>query len=145
MGINKKNLKRARKHIANVSASMIRMENYRDRPPTKEKPECDTVGCIVGHATILDAYNVIKNFTNKYGGIDFTLWSKDFFGIDRKSYLWNYLFGQQHLNIKDYHLHRMDYILAGNKAPDIIYEVDYYYDCILHYDDGYFTPKGWEI
>ncbi len=140
-----KNLGRTREHIANVSASMIKMESYRDRPPTKEKPECDTVGCIVGHATILDAYNVIKNFTDRYGGIDFTSWSEEFFGIHRTSYLWNYLFGYRNLDIKDYHLHRMDYILAGNEAPNTIDQAYYNYSYILHYDDGYFITKGLEI
>ncbi len=138
--INLKNLKRTREHIAEVNGSMIRMNHYREGP--YYNPKCDSIGCIIGHATILDAKNVKDNFTY-YNGIDFTLWSKDFFGIDRNSYLWNYLFGQEHPGIKDYHLHRMDYILAGNKAPNILDKVLYSY--VLLYDDGYFITKGLEI
>ncbi len=145
MGINKKNLKRTREHIAEVNGSMIKMNHYRYDALINHNPECKSVGCIIGHATALDAENVRKNFTDRYEGIKFTAWSKEFFGIGRGSALWTYLFSHEHLDIKDYHLYRMDYILAGNKAPTIIGEVYYNYNYILHYDDGYFIPKGWEI
>ncbi len=158
--INKKNLKRTREHIANVSGSMIRMENYRDRPPTKENPKCNSIGCIIGHATILDAKNVRKNFTYELVDyelvdyelvdthqfrIEFTKWSEEFFGIGRKSHLWGYLFGQKNINIKDYHLYRMDYILSGNKAPNTIGLFYCEYGFFEHYDDGYFIPKGMKL
>ncbi len=142
--IKKRNLKRTRKHIAEVNGSMINMDNYRFDDSGRYNPECGSIGCIVGHATVLDAKNVIKNFTNKKG-IKFSLWSEEFFGIYRESYLWNYLFGYNNPDIKDYHLYRMDYIIAGNEAPNIRETVYYNYNYIRHYDDGYFITKGLEL
>ncbi len=143
MGIKKRNLKRTREYIANVNGSMINMDYYRCNFDNFN-PECKSIGCIIGHATTLDAKNVIDNFIH-HNGINFSLWSREFFGIDRKSKLWIYLFGHQHIDIKEYHLYRMDYILAGNKAPNIIDEVYYNYDYIRHYDDGYFIPIGMKL
>ncbi len=140
--IKKRNLKRTRKHIAEVNGYMLNMEYYREG--AKYNPICDSIGCIIGHATALDAENVRKNFTTK-DGIKFGLWSREFFGIYVDSYLWTYLFGQEHPDIKDYHLYRMDYIIAGNKTPNIIDEVYYNYNYVIHYDDGYFSTKGLEL
>ncbi len=139
MGINKKNLKRTREHIAEVNGSMLNMDYYRHDALVDRNPECKSIGCIIGHATILDAKNVMKNFTNK-DRIKFTSWSKDFFGTARGSALWTYLFGYRNPDIKDYHLYRMDYILAGNKTPDIIYVAYYNYNYVNYYNDGYFIP-----
>ncbi len=146
MEMNIKNLKRIREHIAKVDGSMIKMECFRDDyGPDKETPICKSVGCILGHATILDKENVTDNFTSSISGINFGSWSTDFLGIYTGSALWSYLFGYQNLDIKEYHLHRMDYILAGNKAPNIIKTAYYNYRYIRHYDDGYFITKGLEI
>ncbi len=144
MGINKRNLKRTRKHIADINGSMINMGYYRGDFFATYSPECKSIGCIIGHATILDAKNVTDNFTNKKG-IIFTEWSEDFFGIGRTSKLWRYLFGSYNPAIKEYHIYRMDYILAGNKAPTIIDECHYAYSYFNHYDDGYFIPIGMKI
>ncbi len=140
--IKKRNLKRTREYIAEVDSSMIKMYYYREG--TLYNPKCNSIGCIVGHATALDAENVKKNFTNKYG-IRFEPWSREFFGTGRGSALWQYLFGHQNPDIKEYHLHRMDYILAGNKAPSMIYVAYYNHNYIKYYDDGYFIPKNMEI
>ncbi len=142
MGINKKNLKRTREYIAEVDDSMIKMYYYREG--TLYNPKCNSIGCIVGHATALDAENVKKNFTNK-DGIRFESWSREFFGTGRKSKLWQYLFGHQHIDIKDYHLYRMDYILEGNKAPNTMGLFFYEYHFIKYYDDGYFSPIGMKL
>ncbi len=144
MGINKRNLKRAREHIANVSASMLNMDNYRCNDSDRYNPECKSIGCIIGHATTLDAKNVTDNFTNKKG-IIFTSWSEEFFGICRTSYLWGYLFGSTNQDIKEYHLYRMDYILAGNKVTDIKICYSYVNDDYDYYDDGYFIPAGMKL
>ncbi len=144
MGINKKNLKRTREHIAEVNGSMLNMEYYRYDALVNRNPECNSIGCIIGHATTLDAKNVTDNFTNKYG-IRFESWSRKFFGTGKDLYLWTYLFGNQHPNIKDYHLYRMDYILAGNKVTDIKICYSYVNDYYDYYDDGYFIPKGMEL
>ncbi len=142
MGIKKRNLKRTREYIAEVDGYMLKMYYYREG--TLYNPICNSIGCIIGHATALDAENVKKNFTNKYG-IRFEPWSREFFGTGKKSKLWQYLFGHQHLDIKDYHLYRMDYILAGNKAPNTIRRAYYNYNYIRYYDDGYFITEGLEI
>ncbi len=145
MGIKKRNLKRTREHIAEVNGSMINMNYYRCDFFDTYNPECKSIGCIIGHATALDAKNVMKNFTNKKG-IEFSLWSIEFFGIGRKSKLWEYLFGNNNnQDIKEYHLYRMDYILADNEAPNIIEAFFYDYSYAKYYDDGYFIPKGMKL
>ena len=56
-------------------------------------PECGSVGCTIGTCTVLDVENVIENFTNPNGVIDFLSWSKDFTGICRIEDEWAWCFG----------------------------------------------------
>ncbi len=136
--INKKNLKRTREYMVEVNGSMINMGYYRSDFFDTFNPECNSIGCIIGHATALDAENVIKNFTNKKG-IKFAKWSEEFFGIGKDSALWRYLFSGNTEDIKEYHIYRMDYILAGNETP-ITKGLFHGYSYTKYYDDGYLIP-----
>jgi len=56
----------------------------------KTAHECGTVGCPLGHCTILDERPLPLNYL---GEIDFYAWSKEFTGLDPNSIGWCYLFG----------------------------------------------------
>ncbi len=142
--MNITNLQLIRNHTAKVVGNKLRMSYFRvGESPDAETPICKSVGCILGHATVLDKENVTDNFTCSVSGINFSLWSEDFLEMNAGGELWVYLFGpNQHLDIKDYHLYRMDYIIAGNCTPNVISISKFQYG---YYDDGYFIPKGVEI
>ena len=54
---------------------------------------CGSVGCTVGTCTVLDAKNVINNFTYTNGEIDFMDWSKEFTGMYWGEDEWDWCFG----------------------------------------------------
>ena len=60
------------------------------RKGDKESPVCNTIGCMVGHLTAIDADNVSENYTVKKLSINFMDWSQDYFDIDDIE--WYYLF-----------------------------------------------------
>jgi len=55
----------------------------------KTAHECGSVGCILGHCTILDERPLPLNYL---GEIDVYVWSFEFTGLDPKSIGWCYLF-----------------------------------------------------
>ena len=56
-------------------------------------PVCGSVGCTVGTCSVLDANNVITNFTYPNGQIDFLAWSEDFTGLLGVEDEWSWCFG----------------------------------------------------
>jgi len=51
--------------------------------------ECGSVGCVIGHCTILDERPLPMN---RFDNIDFDAWSFDFTGLKPNSDEWDYLF-----------------------------------------------------
>jgi len=89
--MNKDNLLKMANHIETIPQKDFDMGNFRKGGPSNEF-QCNTVGCAVGHCTILDIGNVKKNFMDVNGYIEFSYWSKDFTGVyDMEQ--WQYLFG----------------------------------------------------
>jgi hypothetical protein len=74
----------------NIDPKMFDMSDY--RTGDKNKPECDSIGCMVGHLTAMDAENVMENYLNRYGNIHFLNWSRDLFEVE--GYEWDYLFNE---------------------------------------------------
>jgi hypothetical protein len=72
----------------NIDPKMFDMGQY--RTGSEQKPECNSVGCMVGHLTAIDAKNVMENYLNRYGNIKFEQWSIDYFEVDGLE--WRYLF-----------------------------------------------------
>lgn len=73
----------------NIDPKNFNMKLYRSG--AKDKPECDSIGCMVGHLTAIDSENVMENYLYADGNrILFTDWSLDFFDIDFDE--WDYLF-----------------------------------------------------
>jgi len=86
MKINKENLLRMADYIETVPQEKFNMEIYRTYDETTH--ECNSIGCVIGHCTILDKRPLPKYV---YGTINFRLWSKLFTGIESDDE-WNYLF-----------------------------------------------------
>ena len=91
--MKRENLQRMADHLkTNVKQENFHMGKYRGFYDFIN-PECGSVGCPVGTCTVLDAENVIENFTNSEGEIDFLAWSKDFTGMYWGEYEWSWCFG----------------------------------------------------
>lgn len=85
--MNKENLLRMADYVETIPQEQFDMECY--RYDDKTLPECNSVGCIIGHCTILDADN-LPRYGN--GTIDFFEWGEKFTGIGWRSVDWVYLF-----------------------------------------------------
>ena len=91
--MKRENLQLMANHLkTNVLPENFHMGRYRGDDDFSN-PVCGSVGCTVGNCTVLDAENVMNNFTNPNGVIDFLSWSKDFTGICRIEDEWAWCFG----------------------------------------------------
>ena len=79
--MKRENLQLMADHLkTNVLPENFDMETYRGDDDFSD-PVCGSVGCTVGTCTVLDAENVIENFTDPDGRIEFGDWSEDFTGL----------------------------------------------------------------
>ena len=74
-------------YIETIPQEKFNMATY--RTGEKVKHECDTVGCVLGHCTILNK-NPLPMCRS--GNINFDTWSREFTGLDTSSSEWAYLF-----------------------------------------------------
>jgi hypothetical protein len=96
--MNKVNLLRMADHIETIPQKDFNMFEYRSGGGYYDEIECNSVGCAVGHCTILDSENIKKNFMDKYGSIEFTYWSKVFTEVTN-NLQWEYLFSYAWVNV----------------------------------------------
>ena len=87
--MNKENLQRMADYIRTIPQGKFDMQVWRNGQ--EEKAECDSVGCVIGHCTVLDAENIEK-FIGFWDKIDFDTWSEFFTGIDTGSAKWYWCF-----------------------------------------------------
>ena len=87
--MNKENLQRMADYIRTIPQEKFDMGLWRNGQ--EYEPECDSVGCVIGHCTVLDAEN-IENFIGFRDRIDFAKWSQFFTGIDADSAAWYWCF-----------------------------------------------------
>lgn len=91
-GVKLDNLLKMADYIENVPQDVFSMDVYRSRFQYLHK--CNSVGCIIGHCTVLDSLSNIP-FNRDFSGdvtIDFSLWSEQYTGISSCSGSWMYLF-----------------------------------------------------
>jgi hypothetical protein len=72
----------------NIDPKMFDMTIYRS--VDESSPECNSLGCMVGHLTAIDADNIGKNYIRSDGSIKFAQWSRDYFELE--VYEWGYVF-----------------------------------------------------
>jgi len=89
--MNETNLMKMANYIENIPQKDFSMEVWR-RGVNNVNVVCNSVGCAVGHCTILDVENIKKNFIDRYDIIDYLEWSSEFTGINYSSMKWAYLF-----------------------------------------------------
>lgn len=122
--MNKKNLTRIKHFLPTIDPKKFNMKRFRPHEMDKSI-ECKTVGCVIGHAVVLDKENVYKNYINPItGGIKFTTWMEDF--LDLKDYrLFKFLFSGEWENYDNTikgAIKRIDYILEDNDISNFKYE-----------------------
>jgi len=88
--MNRENLKLMADYIETIPQEKFDMERFRTGEKVKHK--CNSVGCILGHCTVLNK-NPLPLY--KSGNIDFYAWSKEFTGLDPDSSEWAYLFASE--------------------------------------------------
>jgi len=87
MELNIKNLEEMADFIETVPSKFFNM--YRFRKGWEVTPECDSVGCIIGHCTVLDK-RPLPRLLN--GDIYFYSWAEEFTGLPMRSSASRYLF-----------------------------------------------------
>ncbi|WIC41277.1 hypothetical protein MA9V1_013 [Chryseobacterium phage MA9V-1] len=129
--INKENLKRAAEYIATIDPKKFGMAVYRS--DGKATAECKSVGCVIGHCTILDAENVRDNhivdslFVSK--SINWATWTLEFFGVKEYTAMWRYLFGSMWADCKwtntpEHAVYRINKVLDGFIPKDASVELE---------------------
>jgi len=81
--MNRENLQKMADYIRTIPQDRFSMKFYRFGQ--HETPECDSVGCIVGHCTILDT-NPLPIYRSK--AINFNEWSDQFTLLYGASWAW---------------------------------------------------------
>lgn len=87
--MNKENLLKMADYIETIPQEQFDMKEFRTLDEDRVLPECNSVGCIIGHCTALDADNLPRYDGGK---IDFNEWGQKFTEISRVSDDWYYLF-----------------------------------------------------
>ncbi len=87
---HKTNLLKMADYIETIPQELFDMGGWRE-DGDKYSHECKSIGCVLGHCTILDTDPLPKHFDDS---IDFRKWSEEFTGINSEygSEEWKYLF-----------------------------------------------------
>jgi hypothetical protein len=96
--------------------SNFNMEFFRLEQSTT--PECESIGCVIGHSTILETGTLPRNAE---GIIKFKLWSESFTGIQADSREWRWCFSSAWAETDNSPLgaaKRIEYMLAGKWLPE---------------------------
>lgn len=122
--MNRNNLQRMIDHLSTVPEDKFDMGSFRSSYHDRGNTECNSVGCVIGHCTILAPELVIKRMD---GTIQFCNWSKKFTGLDIDTNEWDWCFSglwdAVDNTIKGAQ-QRIKYLLNGGEIPDM--EVDVY-------------------
>jgi hypothetical protein len=89
--MNRENLQRMADYIRTVPQSEFTMSTFRVNP-NDIGHQCNTVGCVVGHCTILDK-NPLPIYSDT-GEINFYLWSEQFTGLE-ELFMWDWCFSSR--------------------------------------------------
>lgn len=76
--MNRKNLQRIADMLLEIPKDKFNISIY--RKVDDGNPICNSIGCVIGHATKLDKENIIKNYVDVFG-IKYFTWSLEFTGL----------------------------------------------------------------
>jgi hypothetical protein len=86
--MNKTNIYNAIQYMKTVDPKWFDMASYRDGEETTH--QCKSVGCIIGHCTILDPNPLsVHGYSDD---IDFSTWASEFFDLNVCTALWDFIF-----------------------------------------------------
>jgi hypothetical protein len=114
--MNKVNLQRMADHIRTVSQDQFDMDYYR-MFEDETSAECNSVGCVIGHCTILDVDNLVRY---NDGTIDFGTWSENFTGLKITSSEWTWCFSSLWADVDNTPCgaaSRIEYLIACGSVP----------------------------
>ena len=121
--MNLENLKLAYEHMKTIDPSHFDISIYR-KSGERSKYTCNSIGCIIGHCTILVPYESLPIIDSPFrhgeiGDINFTKWSEDFFGVKSFSEEWCFVFDSEwgdseYTKTLEQALKRMEYVLAND-------------------------------
>jgi hypothetical protein len=81
--MNKENLQRMADYIRTIPKELFDMGEYRTGQTITN--ECDSVGCVLGHCTVLNPDPLPKD---RFGSIDFNRWAYKFTGTTENEWVW---------------------------------------------------------
>lgn len=122
--MNIENLQKAVDHLRNnVTESQFNMYQYREGDMLLH--ECDSVGCIIGHCTVLDDYENIPIIDKVVGSgkkLDFTTWSETFFDLNSESDEWEFMFSDfwsedEKASTLEQAIKRLEYVINHESVP----------------------------
>jgi hypothetical protein len=89
MKIKPRNLKRMANYVKNIPQEVFGMRSW--RKGENIDPECSSIGCVVGHCTILDKskFGLPRYINNE---INFQVWSERFTGLSYELEEWDWCF-----------------------------------------------------
>lgn len=89
--MNRENLQRMADYIKTIPERRFNMQFYGSNFNTT--PECNSVGCVVGHCSVFASEKDVKKFTHKdTQGFDFVKWSEKFSGLKAGGKKWSWCF-----------------------------------------------------
>lgn len=138
--MNVKNLERTIEMLKGIPQEKFDMRSFR-KHTNDEGHICGSVGCIVGHATMLDTEENIKDYMDFPDEIEFYEWSLYFYDLykTRNVYdlyktrnVWDYMFSEQwadyeRTNTPEHAIYRIQKIIDGYEPNNIIIEYNLEY------------------
>lgn len=131
--MNVENLKLMVEHLKTLKPEMLKMNHW--RLGDKNKHECDSPGCVIGHCIILDP-NPPRS--KEDGMLLFQQWSEEFVDIiSSEDEAWFYMFSGAWDDVDptlEGAIKRIEYVIEHGKCPDSFdndllcehdYEIDY--------------------
>lgn len=90
--MNKENLLKMADFVEKIPQERFDLRYWRMEEEPTTNPECETVGCIIGHCTALDVPNILKQYITKdcdnKPTIAFYDWALAFTGVTQGEYDW---------------------------------------------------------
>lgn len=117
--MNRENLQRIADFIPTIPKGSFDMSTYRFG--LDQEPECKSMGCVIGHCTILDKKNILANHIGVWGRLKFTEWSEEFTGLHFNSDEWEWCFSADWFdvdNTTEGARKRILYLLDKGEVPE---------------------------
>lgn len=121
--MNRENLQRMADHIRTVPQEKFEMVEWRSAE--YETKECGSIGCVIGHCTILDSKPLPRLHSSNH--IDFGEWSEDFTGLDQSSDEWEWCFSSswhEEDNTPDGAALRIEWLLKNGLPTDWKFQME---------------------